>query len=83
MNTAACVVGWSESLGKKVIFSKRFLIVMESCQYVRVSSAQNIFDFAFCLLPSTGEASLQYKFCGKRPSSALIFLELNIVSEVA
>ena len=56
---------------------------MESCQYVRVSSVQNIFDFAFCLLPSTGEESLQYKFCGKRPCSALIFLELNIVSEVA
>ena len=27
---------------------------MKSCHYVRVSCVQNIFDFALCLLPSTG-----------------------------
>jgi len=81
--TCKCTVGWSETLEKEIIFSKRFLIVMKSCQYVRVSSVQNIFDFVFCLLGSTGEESSPYKFNGTHPCSALIFLELNIVNELA
>jgi len=54
--------------------SKRFLIVMISCHYVRISSVQNIFDFALCLLPSAGGNILVCEILWKHVNVVHFFL---------